>query len=393
MFPPSRVAGQLRQEQCPRFTRDGSDELESCLARTCDHVRNGVQRIIPEAKLEAILLGGGYGRGEGGVLMTAYGDRPYNDLEFYICVRGNRVVSDWRYARALHQLAHRLSPLAGVEIEFKIISIAHLRRSPVTMFYYDLAMGHRWLLGDETLLRGCEHHCIASDIPLSEATRLLMNRCSGLLFARRKLETPRFTLDDADFVGRNLAKAQLAFGDVVLAAVGQYDWSCLERRERLQHLTTPLPRLAEIHRHHAAGVKFKLHPRRTCDPATVLRLRCEELCGLGLLVWLWLESRRLGVPFQSARHYGMSPVDKCPETKPWRNFLVNVKAFGPPAVFTKKSMRCPRMTLLNTLPLLLWEPWRRDPQLTQHLRQELQARRAAPQDLPDGYRRLWSQFN
>ena len=279
--PPAGDIRPLRQEQWPRFTRDGSDELESCLARTCDHVRNGVQRIIPGALLEAIMLGGGYGRGEGGVLTTAYGDRPYNDLEFYVCVRGNRFFSDWRYARALHQLARRLSPLAGVEIEFKIISIAHLRRSPITMFYYDLAMGHRWLLGDETLLRGCEHHCIASDIPLSEATRLLMNRCSGLLFAQAEIGVSQFTLEDADFVGRNLAKAQLAFGDAVLAAVGQYDWSCLERGERLQQLTAPLPWLAEIHRHHTAGVRFKLHPRRTCDAAAVLRLRCEELCGLG----------------------------------------------------------------------------------------------------------------
>ena len=45
--------------------------------------------------------------------------------------------------------------------------------------------------------------------------------------------------DDADFVGRNLAKDQLAFGDVLLTAHGQYHWSCQERHRRLECLDVP----------------------------------------------------------------------------------------------------------------------------------------------------------
>mgnify|MGYP006142135189 CR=1 FL=1 len=40
---------------------------------------------------------------------------------------------------------------------------------------------------------------------------------TGLLFARERLDRPHFTAADADFVGRNLAKARLALGDAVLA--------------------------------------------------------------------------------------------------------------------------------------------------------------------------------
>lgn len=389
---PAESGRQLRVERKPRFTRDGSAELESHLARTCDQIRDGIQRIIPARKLEALMLGGGYGRGEGGVLKTESGDRPYNDLEFYICVRGNRWLNDWRYSRALHQLARELSPSAGVELEFKIISLHHLRRSPVTMFYYDLVMGHRWLWGDEKLLQGCEHHRVAPNIPLCEATRLLMNRCSGLLFAWQKLERQPFTVEDADFVGRNLAKARLAFGDVVLASVGQYHWSCLERQERLQHLAVPLPWLAEVRSHHAAGAEFKLHPRRALTPAAMLRSEFEELRALGLLLWLWLESRRLGRSFQSAGEYAMSPIDKCPETNPWRNYLVNVRTFGPTAFFTRRSSRYPRETLFNALALLLWGSWPLDLQLTRRLQHELRVRNQA-QDIPNAYHSLWAQFN
>src|SRR5690349_17340395 len=97
-----------------RFTVDGSDGLEAHLAQTCVRVAEGVRAIIPGQSLDAVLLGGGYGRGEGGVCITAEGDRPYNDLEFYVMVRGNVLAAERRYGRRLHDLGHRLSPGAGV---------------------------------------------------------------------------------------------------------------------------------------------------------------------------------------------------------------------------------------------------------------------------------------
>src|SRR5690242_3177119 len=87
-----------------RFTLDGDDDLERHLARVCKTVLSSVQKLIPPHKLEALLLGGGYGRGEGGVLKTAAGDRPYNDLEFYVFIRGNDLLNEKFYGAALHRL-------------------------------------------------------------------------------------------------------------------------------------------------------------------------------------------------------------------------------------------------------------------------------------------------
>ena len=80
-----------------------------------------------------------------------------------------------------------------------------------------------------------------SKIPLHRATRRLMSRCSGLLFSAERLERAEFTADDADFVGRNPAKARLAFGDAWLAAQGQYHWSCKERHDRIRRLAAVGP--------------------------------------------------------------------------------------------------------------------------------------------------------
>src|SRR5471032_3020939 len=56
-----------------RFTLDGDDALERHLERTCARVLSGIRGLIPAKKLEAVLLGGGYGRGEGGVLRSLPG--------------------------------------------------------------------------------------------------------------------------------------------------------------------------------------------------------------------------------------------------------------------------------------------------------------------------------
>ncbi|HEY1489475.1 MAG TPA: glycosyltransferase family 2 protein, partial [Verrucomicrobiae bacterium] len=200
-----------------RFTMDGSDALEKHLTHICEKVLGGVRGLIPEHKLEALVLGGGYGRGQGGVLKTNSGDAPYNDLEFYVFLRGNRVLNERKYHELLAELGERLSGLAGLHIEFKVDSLNRLRRSPVTMFSYDLVSGHRVLSGGANIFRGCEHHLDAGNIPAAEATRLLFNRCTGLLLAKELIKKRELTEEDLDFIGRNLAKAQLALGDVVLA--------------------------------------------------------------------------------------------------------------------------------------------------------------------------------
>jgi hypothetical protein len=185
-----------------------------------------------------------------------------------------------------------------------------------------------------------------------------MNRCSGLLFAKERLQREPFTSGDADFVGRNLAKAGLAIGDAVLTVRGQYHWSCRERDRRLKQSSNPdnLPWFAEAQEHHAAGVEFKLHPVRAETSRAQLLGQHEGLTALGLQIWLWLESRRLNRRFRSARDYAFTPINKCPETNAWRNRAISAAQFGPATLLSANASRYPRERLLNTLAMLLWEP-------------------------------------
>src|SRR5262249_43517845 len=114
-----------------RFTRDGSDELENHLECTCHEVLEKTREIVPDDQIEALLLGGGYGRGEGGVLSTDLGDKPYNDLDFYLLLHGNRWLNERRYGARLGALGHALTLKTAAEVEITISSIRNLRRSPV----------------------------------------------------------------------------------------------------------------------------------------------------------------------------------------------------------------------------------------------------------------------
>jgi len=380
-----------------RFTVDGSDELEAKLADNCRVTLEGVRGLIPADKLEALLLAGGYGRGEGGVLKTPDGDKPYNDMEFYVFVKGNAFLAERRFRHALHELGEALTPDAGLEIEFKVITFDKLRRSPVNMFYYDLVEGHRWASGDESLLQGCEHHRAAGKIPLHEATRLLFNRSTGLLYSKRRLAAAEFSQEDADFVGRNCAKVQLAIGDALLTADGRYHWSCRERGERLKR-ATPADLddgvIEKIRAHHERGVRFKLYPEQSKAGVDELKALHAELSGLAREVWLHVERKRLRQKFATAVEYATSRANKCPETPGWRNRLVNAKAFGPIAALFGRASRYPRERLFNALALLLWtDSSLDDARLRRLLQGNLRTSDATFDGLVAAYERLWHQFN
>src|SRR5688572_29222560 len=377
----------------PRFTIDGSDALEVELLSLCDRARSAILGIIPARKIHALVLGGGYGRGEGGVLKTPGGDKPYNDLEFYIIHTTSDLFAEKLYGAKIHHVAEELTGLAGIEVEFKLLSLDKLRRSPVTMFYYDLVAGHRQIYGTESWLAGCDQQRAAHRIPLYEATRLLMNRCSGLLYSQEKLSRAEFSPADADFVGRNLAKAKLALGDVFLAMRGQYHSSCRERHKRLrkleaenalQHFESIIPLLAE-------GVEFKLHPIQSTQSAQALRVELQSLKSLARQLWLSLESRRLNHNFSDIYEYSFDARDKCPETDSRRNRLINARRFG-----TREMLnpRYPRERLLNTLPILLWETNSlAQPDKLAFVQQQLRTAETEFSQLARAYESIWKIYN
>jgi hypothetical protein len=292
----------------------------------------------------------------------------------------------------LADVGHHWSEKTGVEFESKLLTFQKIQTAPVSMFYYDLVVGHRWLFGVDGEFRNCEQHRAAHRIPLDEATRLLMNRASGLLFAKVLLDKDDFTPADADFVRRNISKAQLALGDVVLTAFGRYHSSCRERHRRLEKLepAAEAPWLPLVLEHHEVGVEFKLHPFTSRENADSLREDHAAITQLAGDVFIWLEERRLNQKFPTHRDYAFSETQKHADDRCLRNALINLRTFGPQSV----RARYPRERLLESLALLLWTPNAiSDPVALRKLQSDLVTRESSFAGLADAYRKIWNRFN
>ncbi|MFK7851139.1 MAG: hypothetical protein AB8D78_09195 [Akkermansiaceae bacterium] len=375
----------------PRFTRDGSDALETLIAETCEEIGREVTRIVPADKFQALLLAGGYGRGEGGVLSTPDGDAPYNDLEFFLLIQGHPRLNERRYGAAIHALEHRMTEQLGIEVEMKILSLEKLVSSPTTMFFYDLVCGHRVTAGPPSVLEACAHHAESAHIPAHEATRLMMNRCSGLLFAAERLAQGECAREDLDFIARNIAKVQLAIGDVILTGLGKYHWSCMERHVRLTHVTEPALPMADLLAFHKDGVAFKLRPCPGTSTRDELQNLHQSVSKAAWAVWSWQEQKRLGFSTDSPVEYAHGG-NKCPETSALKNPLIRLRAFGAKGLLSPLAFRYPREGLLNSLSLLLWAP---DlvPANLEWLSRQLVAPVSNRKEAIAAYEKLWHRFN
>ncbi len=379
-----------------RYTVDGDDALEQHVDSVCERVKEGLTQIIPKSGLHGVLLGGSYGRGEGGVLRTPDGDMPYEDFPFAVLIHGSVALARRRFSAALAGLGRSLQSFAGVEVGFHLMSRRRLRKGEVSLARHDLVCGHRTVLGPPDLFSGCAHHADASALPLHEATRLLLSRGAGLLFALDRLRQKPFRREDGEFVLRTTAQAKLALGDAFLASNGLYHFSVRVRASRLQRLRAPpvCDGVEEVLRHHAEGAAFTLHPQFCREGPEGLLERLRGVLTAFGGIFLWQERKRLGIPFAGIPEYVFGGVDKCPETSRWENLFLNCGCRGTARPFALRELfRHPRQRLLHAMALLLWgRSSFRDPAFQQQLSGELLSPCPDLGAAVKAYRSLWLRF-
>ena len=186
--------------------------LDGALRRLADDVRHALGD-----DLLALILGGGYGRGEGGVVTVAGEERPYSDLDLFLLTRSGRPLGD-----KLAAVAERAERELGVEVDFsRPLTLADVRRWPPRLMWRELLDGHVVLSGPDDILTANAPESLQRPLPAIEATCLLLNRGACLLWAWRVARDVE-PAPDADFVRRNDFKLRLALGDALLIAHGRH---------------------------------------------------------------------------------------------------------------------------------------------------------------------------
>ncbi len=187
-------------------------------------IRTDLDRLAVPG-LAGVVLGGGYGRGEGGVKPDG---TLSNDLDFFaIAAEGATDRDAARLARALAPLAADWTERLGIDVDFTAKTPFRLRHDAERLMVQELLRGHvdAWGAPGADLFAGIPLRD-AGELPWTEAVRLLANRGMGLLFAREAGRGP-------DFTARNITKAVLGAGDARLIARHAYRWRAGDRREAL----------------------------------------------------------------------------------------------------------------------------------------------------------------
>ncbi len=220
------------------FTAEGDPAVEQAIADMLRQLADDIRRLA-DADRVALYLGGGYGRGEGGVLVTQDGRHlPYNDLDFFVFSKRLSSARRKAFDSKLASIAPAYEKAIGVSVDFAPAkTIEKLRNERHTLMYQELLHCHRLVCGPDLLAEvACPD---AHELPVLEALRLLVNRGMGLLFAAQRLAAAHADVDGhvndddvIDFAVRNLHKAALGAGDALLIAQKRYDYS-LERRLKI----------------------------------------------------------------------------------------------------------------------------------------------------------------
>lgn len=265
-----------------RYFEGDHPELE---ARLESHFARVRQAFGAAGWRGALVLGGGYGRGEGGVMAGPQGAGFSNDLDYFLfdAAPQDRRLQAW--CRATERAE---SGLLGIDVEIKCLRSAALGDPSRSMMFADLVAGHVVVAGDGGWLGRLRAGLDFSRIEPAEATRLLWNRGSGMFFARCRMGRDA----DMTFVIRNHAKLKLALGDAWLCLHGQYAPQCRERARRLAAAALP-ESLACLRLWHAEGVAFKFQPFAGGLSWPQLEDESRRLIEAWGALYLLVEARRL----------------------------------------------------------------------------------------------------
>lgn len=314
---------------------------------------NRIAEVVYASKFsrhwKALVLLGGYGRGEGSPMIGLNGEElPFNDYDLIVVTDS----LDPLLKRDLKKLEKELSEELSLPVDLYPYLTAALPKCEFSLLNYEMKYGHRVIRGDKNVLDAMPAYPHDA-IPLSEGTRLLMNRGKLLLDIKRRLTRPEaLTREEKERFLKFLFKADLAFGDCALLLRGAYDLSYVVKRRRLPEIDlSGLDDARAFVEAYSRAIDFKERADFQTLENNNVHLRLADTLKRYEQFFLWYERRRLNRKFHTLEKYAHSFPNLGNEGTPLKNALHNLRTFGPgvlPYCFVH-----PRLRLYAALPLLL----------------------------------------
>jgi hypothetical protein len=346
--------------QTSRYTPDGDATVESRISHDQQLIAAAVTDLVPAAHFRALVVIGGYARGEGGFRFVDGQPEPYNDYDYFVVVGGMSQSAVQALKPQLLELGHALTKQVGVEVDLAVLKAENLPGAEYSLMNAEMLWGHRVVAGDPDILASMPRMPFTG-LGLAEFTRLMLNRGSLLLMNRRALVTGASAgASEREQFMKYLFKAVLACGDARLAAAGLYHPAYAEKWQRLQQLQWAGQ--AQFLPQYEMALEAKFHPAYDQFGTANLEECLQQVTQLWLETLAHLESTRLGVHAGSWSEYASPSVSKGQSSPGLRGLVRNVgvtlRDYGLREILTnlRWSLRYPRERLISSLPGLLGEP-------------------------------------
>ncbi len=238
-------------------------EADKLVQGYLDIIVEKVRESVPG--LKAIILSGGYGRGEGAIELINKKPKLINDFDIYLITK--KQLSD-HFLEELGKKCSRLIGKGGLEypenynmkfdfntffnVDLRCITYGKLKYLSPLVRYFEMKNSTTLIWGED--VRKLIPDIKPSDLPFSEGVRLLSNRMMNM-FLSMKLEylEKKPSHDEIGIVNYYICKAYLACCEALLLYSGEFKATYNERKERFLEiyekkfpdLHKVLPRLAE----------------------------------------------------------------------------------------------------------------------------------------------------
>lgn len=372
-----------------RYTLRGSPAIEKRMAAMMSRIAGSIAKHFRPREYRSVVLLGGYGRGEGGVIRDMTGEHLHNNIDLLL------IAATWgRKSGLKRRLDTLLAPIAENEkigIDTGVIGEIELRHAPPHVIWFDVRWGHRTILGDASIIPSLQP-LSAKDIAVDDVHALLVNRASLLVINDAILDRGEPSPHHARYVVKHLMKAVLGHGDALLFAYGRYHAGYLEKRRRIREIETLTPGLAELY---DAAAEFRFSPdyeRYAHENLRDLTRRTRDILASAHLAFERLRSGRRDCTF--AHHIERVLEEKPSSTTFTTRMKRMVNANGSEllrqTILRRKTTNghFPRAVLAAVLPTVLHGSNADQTRLAQSL---LKASDCSPRALRHAYLRYWAE--
>lgn len=350
------------------YTVNNDQAADQTVQYLLDMVIKGILDLMSN-HVQAIVLTGGFGRGEGGVYKNKDGYHLVNDLDIAVFVKDNYCHVKKKYSSLLEQLGSNLQAHAkGLkQIDIHITNRWVYRFVPNLVIYYEIKNGYKTIYGSVNLSK-LMPDLKADNLPIFDGTNYFRSRGSGMLlpalyFLTNNLDHPKIRKN----FQIEMQKACLAMGDAILLMARQYHYSYQERLHRVKTLEknnniVPERLLGKVTTLYCWGSERKLRPSFEWAGNKAMIEKWFEVRNTFGEFFLWFESKRLNKGFRGWLHYS-DYIHKNGVCEPWDVKLWNLLVKGKVLIKScresihRKCTKCKKRKtsyLLPVMPLLLF---------------------------------------